>query len=47
MCEGLKRLKRMGATLAYVGSYTPAAHALYASVGFTEYDLSEPWGKEL
>jgi mycothiol synthase len=47
MCEGLRRLKRMGATLAYVGSYTAAAHALYASVGFTEYDRSEPWGKEL
>jgi mycothiol synthase len=47
MCEGLRRLKRMGATMAYVGSYTPPAHALYASVGFTEYDLSEPWAKEL
>ena len=47
MCEGLRRLKRVGATMAYVGSYTPAAHALYASVGFTEYDLSEPWAKEL
>lgn len=46
MCEGLRRLKRMGATLAYVGSYAPPAHALYASVGFTEVDLSEPWEKE-
>ena len=47
MGEGLRRLERLGATQAYVGSYTPAAHALYASVGFTEYDLSEPWAKEL
>ena len=47
MSEGLRRIKRLGATLAYVGSYTPAAHALYASVGFTEYDLSRPWVKEL
>lgn len=47
MCEGLRRLKRLGATLTFVGSYTPPAHALYASVGFTEYDLSEPWGKGL
>jgi len=47
MCEGLRRLKRMGATMAYVGSYSPEAHALYASVGFTEYDRSEPWAKEL
>ena len=46
MCEGLRRLKRMGATMAYVGSYSVEAHALYASVGFTEYDLSEPWAKE-
>jgi mycothiol synthase len=46
MCEGLRRLKRMGATMAHVGSYTLEAHALYASVGFTEYDLSEPWAKE-
>ncbi len=28
MCEGLRRLKRMGATLALVGSYMPPAHAL-------------------
>ncbi len=47
MSEGLRRLKRMGATLAYVGSYTPEAHALYASVGFTEYDIAEPWRKDL
>ncbi|MBU1700331.1 MAG: GNAT family N-acetyltransferase [Candidatus Eisenbacteria bacterium] len=43
MCEGLRRLERFGATMAYVGSYTPAAHALYASIGFNDYDLSEPW----
>ena len=47
MCEGLRRLARMGATMAYVGSYGPAAHALYASVGFLDYDLDEPWAKEL
>jgi mycothiol synthase len=46
MCEGLRRLRRMGATLAFVGSYEPPAHALYASVGFTEYDVSEPWIRE-
>jgi len=45
MCEGLRRLARLGATIAFVGSYSPAAHALYASVGFTEYDLLEPWAK--
>jgi mycothiol synthase len=47
MCEGLRRLKRLGATIAFVGSYSPEAHALYSSVGFTEFDLSEPWSKEL
>jgi mycothiol synthase len=47
MYEALRRLRRMGATLAWVGSYSPAAHSLYASVGFTEYELSEPWVKGL
>jgi mycothiol synthase len=45
MCDGLRRLARLGATLALVGSYASAAHALYASAGFTEYDLLEPWAK--
>lgn len=43
MAEGLRRAARLGATLAAVGSYSEAAGALYASLGFTEYDLSEPW----
>jgi ribosomal protein S18 acetylase RimI-like enzyme len=47
MCEGLRRLKRLGATIAFVGSYSPEAHALYSSAGFREFDLSEPWIKEL
>jgi mycothiol synthase len=47
MCEGLRRLNRMGATKAFVGSYSPEAHALYASVGFTEYELLESWRKIL
>jgi mycothiol synthase len=47
MYEGLRRLKRVGATIAYVGSYNEAAHAPYASAGFTQYDLSEPWTREL
>ncbi len=45
MCEALRRLKRMGALRAYVGSYSVEAGALYASVGFTDYDLSEGWDK--
>jgi mycothiol synthase len=47
MLEGLRRLERFGARTAYVGSFSPGAHALYASAGFTEYDVSEPWLKEL
>jgi ribosomal protein S18 acetylase RimI-like enzyme len=32
MCEGLGRLRRMGATMAYVGLCSPRAQALYTSV---------------
>jgi len=45
MAEGLCRAARLGATLCTVGSYSDAAGALYASVGFTDYDLSQPWMK--
>lgn len=43
MAEGLRRAGRLGATLATVGSYSAPAHALYSALGFTDYDLSEPW----
>lgn len=46
MAEGLRRVRDLGATLCTVGSYSEAAGALYASLGFTEYDLSEPWVKK-
>ncbi len=46
MSEGLRRAERLGATLATVSSYDKAAHALYNSIGFTEFDLLEPWIKE-
>jgi ribosomal protein S18 acetylase RimI-like enzyme len=46
MTEGLRRLARLGARMAYVGSYSPPAHALYVSMGFTDYDVSESWTKE-
>jgi mycothiol synthase len=46
MTEGLRRAERLGATLAAVSSYGKAAHALYESMGFTEFDLLEPWIKE-
>jgi ribosomal protein S18 acetylase RimI-like enzyme len=47
MAEGLRRLQRIGATMAYVGSYSAEAHGLYEAVGFTQYELNEPWTKTL
>jgi mycothiol synthase len=46
MTEGLRRARALGASLATVSSYGKAAHALYESMGFTEFDLLEPWIKE-
>jgi GNAT superfamily N-acetyltransferase len=43
MHEGLRRLQRMGALVAYVGGYEPGANALYSSVMGPEHDLDEPW----
>lgn len=45
ICEGLRRLRWLGARMAYIGSYSPAAHALYAAVGFTDYALAERWSR--
>lgn len=39
MLEGLRRIQRIGATRAYVSSSSAEAGALYASIGFTHYDL--------
>jgi mycothiol synthase len=46
MIEGLNKLVQIGAKRAYVGSYSPIAHALYESAGFNNFDLSVPWIKE-
>ena len=46
MSEGLRRAQQLGATLATVSSYSTGAHALYESMGFTEFDLLEPWIRE-
>ena len=45
MIEGLHRLKRLGAKVAFVSGYSEAANALYFSVMGKEYDVSEPWEK--
>jgi len=47
MCEGLRRLKRRGAVMAFVNGYSPAANALYDSAISPECDLSEPWVRAL
>jgi ribosomal protein S18 acetylase RimI-like enzyme len=46
MTEGLRRLQRMGATLALVGGYSPEANGLYRSVMGPEHELNEPWVRE-
>jgi len=46
MTEGLRRLRHMGATTAFVGGYGPAGNALYQSVMGSEHELYEPWVKE-
>jgi GNAT superfamily N-acetyltransferase len=46
LTEGLCRLKRVGATRAFVGGYSVAANMLYQSVMGSEYELYEVWVKE-
>jgi GNAT superfamily N-acetyltransferase len=45
MTEGIRRLMTLGAVHATVGSYSDEAGALYAAMGFTQYDMSERWEK--
>jgi ribosomal protein S18 acetylase RimI-like enzyme len=47
MHEGLRRLQRMGAIIAFVGGYSPEANALYRSVMGPDHDLDEPWVKNI
>ena len=43
--EGLRRVKRMGATRAFVGGYEPGPDALYSAVLSPDHDCSEEWVK--
>ncbi|MTI66772.1 MAG: GNAT family N-acetyltransferase [Firmicutes bacterium] len=45
--EGLKRLKSLGAKIAYVGSADEKRSSFYKSAGFKEYDVYRKWVKEI
>lgn len=46
MSAGLRRLKQLGASRAFVGSWNEATHKLYGEmVGFRDYDLMQKWVK--
>lgn len=47
MVEGLRRLERLGGTLAVVGGFSVAANALYTSVMGPGARRLEPWEKNL
>ena len=44
--EGLRRLQRMGATVASVSGYSLAANALYHSVMGNDHEVYEPWARQ-
>jgi len=46
LTEGLRRLNRMGAVLAFVGGHSAAANGLYQSIMGSDHDLYESWMKE-
>lgn len=46
LAEGLRRLKELGTLVAFVGSYSASAGALYEAAGFTDFLLCEPWLKK-
>jgi len=47
LCEGLRRLRALGATTVYVGCGTGEdVTRLYRSAGFTEFDEENQWQKE-
>jgi GNAT superfamily N-acetyltransferase len=47
LVDGLHRLKEMGCLVALVSGYSERANALYFSVMGEEFDVSEPWEKQI
>lgn len=45
LCEGMRRLKRLGATICMTAGSSLAANSLYRAVLGPIYDLSQPWEK--
>jgi mycothiol synthase len=45
LCEGVRRLKKMGATQAMTIGGEPPANALYQSMLDPDFDLYMPWEK--
>ncbi|MGA9191827.1 MAG: GNAT family N-acetyltransferase [Anaerolineales bacterium] len=45
LTEGLRRLREMGATRAFVSGYTDRANALYGSIMSPEPDLCQAWAR--
>lgn len=46
IAEGLRRVQRLGATLATVGSEAPGPQAFYTAAGFADGGWSTAWSKE-
>lgn len=45
LCDGMRRLKRLGATMCMIAGRSLAANSLYREVLGPIYDLSQPWEK--
>lgn len=45
LLEGLRRLEKIGAKRAFVGSWGPTRQAFYHSAGFKTFDAYRPWVK--
>ncbi len=47
LTEGLRRLKRLGCSLAFVSSEELKVHQVYHSIGFDEHEINRTWIKDI